>query len=121
MGHLSKGTVMWMVLAAGLALVAARGYGAGVPVGGQDGITSNLPWMQPPTEFKQMQRQGFHEGVQGAIKDFDHHRDPDLERHKEYVHPKHMDRSYVPDYRDGYRRGYNDAYKHLVKTHGRAS
>ena len=87
---------------------------------GQQGITA-IPWMQPPPEFKEMQRQGFHEGVQAAIKDFDHHRDPDLERHKEYVHPKHMDRSFVPDYRDGYRRGYNDAYKHLVKTHGRAS
>ena len=76
--------------------------------------------MQPPPEFREMQRQGFHEGVQAAVKDFDKHRDPDLERHKEYVRPK-VDRSYVPDYRDGYRRGYNDAMKHLLKTHGQAS
>jgi hypothetical protein len=79
-----------------------------------------LPWMQPPPEFREAQRQGFHAGVQAAVKDFDHHKDPDLERHKEFRKPK-VDHSYVPDWRDGYRRGYNDAYKHLVKTHGRAS
>jgi hypothetical protein len=86
---------------------------------GQEGTTA-VPWMQPPPEFKEMQRKGFHAGVQAAIKDYDHHRDPDLERHKEYVHPK-VDRSFVPDYRDGYRRGYNDALKHLARTHGKAS
>jgi hypothetical protein len=88
------------------------------PILGQDGIT--VPWMQPPAEFKDMQKQGFHAGVQAAIKDYDKHRDPDLERHKEYVHPK-VDHSFVPDYREGYKRGYNDAFKHLVKTHGQAS
>jgi hypothetical protein len=89
------------------------------PIMGQEGITA-LPWLQPPAEFKDMQRKGFHAGVQAAIKDYDKRRDPDLERHKEYVHPK-VDRSFVPDYRDGFRRGYNDALKHLVKTHGQAS
>lgn len=86
----------------------------------QEGFTSNLPWNQPPAEFKEMQRKGFHDGVQAAIKDYDKHRDADLERHKDFVRPK-VDKSYVPDYRDGYKRGYNDAYKHMVKTHGQAS
>lgn len=89
------------------------------PMLGQEGITA-IPWLQPPPEFKEMQRKGFHAGVQAAMKDYDKHRDPDLERHKEYVHPK-VDRGFVPDYRDGYKRGYNDAYKHLVKSHGQAS
>ena len=84
----------------------------------QDGVT--VPWMQPPAEFKDVQRKGFHAGVQAAIKDYDKHRDPDLERHKEFVHPK-VDKSFVPDYRDGFRRGYNDALKHMNKTHGHAS
>lgn len=84
----------------------------------QDGWS--VPWAQPPAEFKDVQRKGFHAGVQAAIKDYDKHREPDLERHKEYVHPK-VDRSFVPDYRDGFRRGYNDALKHLTKTHGQAS
>lgn len=104
-----------LALSGALILIPMRLHAAG---SGQNTIT--LPWMQPPPEFREMQRQGFHEGVQAAVKDFDKHRDPDLERHKEYVRPK-VDRSYVPDYRDGYRRGYNDAMKHLLKTHGQAS
>lgn len=79
-----------------------------------------MPWNQPPPEFREVQRKGFHAGVQAAIKDFDHRRDPDYERHKQYVHPK-VDRSLVPDYRIGFRRGYDDAMKHLKKSNGRHS
>lgn len=79
-----------------------------------------LPWDQPPPEFKEAQRNGFHAGVKAAIKDYDHHRDPDYERHKVYVHPK-VDRSMKNDYRDGFRRGYDDAMKHLEKSNGRHS
>jgi hypothetical protein len=106
----------------GLALIILLGLSARAqpqPMFGQDAITS-LPWLQPPAEFKDMQKKGFHAGVQAAVKDYDKHRDPDLERHKEYVHPK-VDHSFVPDYRDGYKRGYNEAFKHLVKSHGQAS
>jgi hypothetical protein len=106
------GLGLLVVLAGGLAVMPA-------PARAQDG-TITLPWMQPPPEFKEMQRKGFHAGVQAAVKDYDHHKDPDLERHKEYVKPK-VDPSYVPDWRDGYKRGYNDAYKHLLKSHGQAS
>jgi len=105
-----------LAISMGFAVMPAQLYAA--PAGVQDGVT--LPWLQPPPEFREMQRKGFHAGVQAAVKDFDHHKEPDLERHKEYVKPK-VDRSYVPDWRDGYRRGYNDAYKHLVKSHGQAS
>jgi hypothetical protein len=98
---------------------------AGLPCAGPLSMASaqtgySVPWAQPPAEFKDMQRQGFHAGVQAAIKDYDKHREPDLERHKEFVHPK-VDRSFVPDYREGFKRGYNDASKHLTKTHGQAS
>jgi hypothetical protein len=105
-----------LAISMGFAVMPAQLYAT--PAGVQDGVT--LPWLQPPPEFREMQRKGFHAGVQAAVKDFDHHKEPDLERHKEYVKPK-VDRSYVPDWRDGYRRGYNDAYKHLVKSHGQAS
>ena len=107
------GAALLLALSAALIIAPARLHAAA-----QEGITA-LPWLQPPPEFKEMQRQGFHAGVQAAVKDYDKHRDPDLERHKEYVRPK-VDHSYVPDYRDGYKRGYNDAYKHLVKSHGQA-
>lgn len=79
-----------------------------------------MPWDQPPPEFKQIQSRGFHAGVKAAIKDFDHHRDPDVMRHKEYVHPK-VDKSLRQDYRQGFRRGYDDGFKHLEKSNGRHS
>lgn len=115
-----KKLLMWLglsVVIAGSAIMAPQISAA--PVGLQNAATA-IPWLQPPPEFREMQRKGFHAGVQAAVKDFDHHKDPDLERHKDYVHPK-VDRSFVPDWRDGYKRGYDDAYKHLVKTHGHAS
>jgi hypothetical protein len=79
-----------------------------------------LPWDQPPPEFKEVQREGFHAGVKAAIHDYDHHRDPEYERHKEFVHPK-VDRSMKEDYRQGFQRGYDDTWKHLVKTSTRPS
>ena len=109
----------FLLAAAFLAMFAVLpGAGLSTTVMAQDGFS--VPWAQPPAEFKDVQRKGFHAGVQAAIKDYDKHREPDLERHKEYVHPK-VDRSYVPDYREGFKRGYNDALKHLIKEHGHAS
>jgi hypothetical protein len=116
--HRSR-TVAVFALAFLTVLLALPGTACSQPMLGQDGITS-LPWLQPPAEFKEMQKTGFHAGVQAAVKDYDKHRDPDLERHKEYVHPK-VDHSFVPDYREGYKRGYNEAFKHLIKSHGQAS
>lgn len=117
---MSKGyarTAVLVALMAAFTAAPALLHAAAPP---QDGIMSNMPWNQPPAEFKEMQRKGFHDGVQAAMKDYDKHRDPDLERHKDYVRPK-VDKGLVPDYRDGYKRGYNDAYRHLVKAHGQAS
>lgn len=108
-----------LVLAAGTWFVTGTHRADAAPaalIGGQ--IT--WPWDQPPPEFKEAERKGFHAGVKDAIKDYDHHRDPDYERHKEYVHPK-VDRSMKNDYREGFRRGYDDAMKHLEKSNGRHS
>lgn len=69
-------------------------------------------WDQPPAEFRDVQRQGFHDGIDAARHDFDHHRSPDVDRHDEYRHP-HVDRSARDDYRDGFRRGYDAAMHHL--------
>lgn len=70
-------------------------------------------WDAPPAEFREVKRQGFHDGIEGARRDFDHHRSPDVERREEYRHP-HVDRSVREDYRDGYRRGYEVAMHHLM-------
>lgn len=70
-------------------------------------------WDAPPSEFREVQRQGFHDGIEGARKDFDHHRMPDVNNREEYRHP-HVDHSVREDYREGYRRGYEVAMHHLM-------
>lgn len=70
-------------------------------------------WDAPPREFRDVQRQGFHDGIEGARRDFDHHRRPDVDGREEYRHP-HVDRAVRDDYRDGYRRGYETAMHHLM-------
>jgi hypothetical protein len=69
-------------------------------------------WDAPPAEFRDIQRQGFHDGIEGARKDFDHHRAPNVNGREEYRHP-HVDPSARDDYRDGFRRGYDVAMQHL--------
>jgi len=75
-------------------------------------------WDAPPAEFREVQREGFHDGVEGAKKDFDNHRTPDVNNREEYRHPKvsHADRA---DYREGFRRGYEVAMAHLMGEPGR--
>jgi hypothetical protein len=70
-------------------------------------------WDAPPQEFKDIQRQGYHDGVEGARKDFDNHRKPDVNNRDEYRHP-HVPSSARSDYREGFRRGYDTAMEHLA-------
>lgn len=104
--------------------VIAQGHGPYEPVSAssayaQDqGYDHHGDWDVPPAEFREVQREGFHDGVEGAKKDFDNHRTPDVNNREEYRHPKvsHADRA---DYRDGFRRGYEVATNHLMAESGR--
>ena len=75
-------------------------------------VSDQGAWDAPPAEFREVQRQGFHDGIEGARKDFDHHRAPNVNGRAEYRHP-HVDASARDDYREGYRRGYDVAMQHL--------
>jgi hypothetical protein len=73
-------------------------------------------WDAPPQEFRDMQRQGFHDGIEAAKRDFENSRPPDVERKRQFREPP------VPppardDYRDGFRRGYESAFTHLREDH----
>ena len=70
-------------------------------------------WDVPPQEFRDIQRQGYHDGIEGARKDFDNHRRPDVNNRDEYRHP-HVPSSARGDYREGFRRGYETAMSHLT-------
>lgn len=69
-------------------------------------------WDAPPPEFREVQRKGFHDGIEGARKDFDNHRPPSVNNREEYRHP-HVDPAMREDYREGFRRGYEAAVRHL--------
>jgi hypothetical protein len=70
-------------------------------------------WDVPPQELNEIQRQGFHDGIQGAHRDFENHRQPDVNNRDEYRHP-HLPPEQREAYRDGFRRGYNVAMSHLM-------
>ncbi len=71
------------------------------------------PWASPPSEYQRdVQRQGFHDGVEGARKDFENHRKPNVNNRDEFRHPRFQG----PDreaYRDAFRRGYEAGVDHL--------
>jgi hypothetical protein len=72
-------------------------------------------WNLPPQEFRDIQRQGYHDGIEGARKDYDNHRRPDVNNRDEYRHP-HVPESARADYREGFRRGYDTAWDHMLNN-----
>ncbi len=74
------------------------------------------PWDAPPNEFDQLRRQGFQDGIEGARKDFDNHRRPDVENREEYRRP-HLPPEQREAYRDGFRRGYKVGVDHMMGGH----
>ena len=70
-------------------------------------------WDAFPNEFNDVQRQGFHDGIEGARRDFENHRPPTPENRDEFRHP-HVPPPVREAYRAGFRRGYNRAMSHLM-------
>jgi hypothetical protein len=73
-------------------------------------------WDAPPQEFNDAQRHGFHDGIEGARRDFENHRPPNVDNREEYRHPQ-LPRELRQAYRDGFRRGYQRATEHLMGGH----
>ena len=111
-----------LVLCAVIAASICRALPSGKVMTARSGLEAQitLPWDQPPPEFKELEKRGFHDGVQAAINDYNHHREPDPERRKEFRNP-HVKRSFVEDYRKGFRRGYDDSMRHMVRSNGHRS
>jgi hypothetical protein len=69
-------------------------------------------WEIPPGEFNEIQRRGFHDGVEGARKDYGNHRQPNVDNREEYRDPN-LPHDARRAYRDAFRRGYEQAASHL--------
>lgn len=74
-------------------------------------------WDIPPQEYNEVQRRGFHDGVQGAQKDYGNHRQRNVNNREEYRDPDDLPGDIPPQlrnaYRDAFRRGYRTAADHL--------
>ncbi len=69
-------------------------------------------WDAPPPELDDVMRHGFHDGIEGARKDYDNHRRPDVNNRDEYKHP-HVPERDREAYRRGFERGYQVGVEHL--------
>ncbi len=69
-------------------------------------------WDEPPSEYRDAQRMGFHDGIEAARTDFYNHRHKDADDHEAYRHPR-VERELVSDYRHAFQEGYSRAMHHM--------
>ena len=74
-------------------------------------------WDAPPREFREIQRQGFHDGIYGAQKDYENHRRPTPNNRDEYRRPPVSPRD-RDAYRIGFERGYRIGWDHIMNRGG---
>lgn len=76
------------------------------------------PWANPPSAYQGAERQGFHDGIEGARKDADNNRPPDVNNRDEFRDPPVSDQQ-KGAYREGFRRGYQVGVDHLMNRGAR--
>ena len=116
-----KGRIATAVFAAALAVpaISMAQYGNGYAAGGyQYGNGYGQPgrpqgpggWDQPPANFRQdVQRQGWRDGMDGARKDAENHRRPNVSNRDEYRNYRGPARR---AYLSAFQRGYNAFWSH---------
>jgi hypothetical protein len=91
-----------------------------IPVFGSNSLLAQgyraEPWETPPSEFHEIGRRGFHDGIEGARKDYQNHRRPDVMNRDEFRHPPVDGPAARDDYRAAFRRGYNVGVQHLMNA-----
>jgi hypothetical protein len=70
-------------------------------------------WDNAPPEFNDAQRRGFHDGMEGARKDYENHRAANVNNRDEYRHPN-VPRELRHDYREGFEHGYDAGVRHMM-------
>lgn len=107
------GPVLALALVSGSAATAHAQYGPPPPPPGA-GYQGGGGWDAPPQGFRDVQQQGFRDGIEGARKDFENHRRPNVNNRDEYRHPRFGG----PDrhaYRQSFRQGYNVGVRHMTQ------
>ena len=109
------------LFAAGLGTAKASGQSnaqtlsapASVPVSAQNREIDPNAWDTPPQDLPVIQLKGFRDGITGARKDFDKHRDPNVNDRAEYRSP-HLPAEQKDAYRDGFSLGYERGASHFI-------
>ncbi len=71
-------------------------------------------WDAPPNEFTDdVLRNAFRDGIEGARKDYENHRAPNVNNRDEYRHPN-APGNLRSAYRKAFRRGYDAGVRHLM-------
>ena len=71
-------------------------------------------WDAPPSEYSEIQQRGFHDGIEGARKDYENHRAPNVNNRDEFRHPNNVPRGLRADYRNAFQRGYDAGVRHMM-------
>jgi len=73
-------------------------------------------WETPPSQYREVQQQGYRDGIEGARKDYQNHRRPDVNNRDEYRHP-HVPGPDKGAYREAFRMGYQAGVEHIMNGH----
>jgi len=117
---MKKVTGIWMAtMVAGVGLISVSAkpmFAAGIAPGATMLVSywQDRDWEAPPMELDEVARHGFHDGIEGARKDYDNHRRPDVNNRDEFRHP-HMPERDREAYRRGFERGYHVGVDHLYR------
>jgi hypothetical protein len=104
-----------LLLLLGVTTLAATRASA-APLGPPSAVLGqDRDWDVPPGELNDIQRRGFHDGIEGARKDFENHRRPSVDNRDEYRHPGLPHRLWGA-YQEGFRRGYAVGLSHLQQA-----
>jgi hypothetical protein len=75
----------------------------------------NQPWTRVPDDYhSDIAQRGFHDGIEGARRDFENHRQPNVENRDEYRHPD-VPHDARHEYRDAFRRGYQRGVENMYQ------
>ncbi|WP_162601571.1 hypothetical protein [Occallatibacter savannae] len=70
-------------------------------------------WQRYPDDYRDAQRQGFHEGMEAARHDYMDRRRADADDHQMYKHPPVRGDEAKRDFREGFKEGYRRAMDHM--------
>jgi len=82
------------------------------------GVGRRGGWDDFPDGYDDVRRNGFRHGIDSARDDYEHHRNPDLDRHDTFRHPD-VPRDQKRPFQEGFRRGYKVAWDHLMGGYDR--